>query len=173
MCCGDSVAAAISLVARSRATTVISVPQNRGGLDLPLSIFFALLALDAISRVRQRVEPFESDLSPAVVALPELLRIPVQPAQRLVYVPEKTAFLTREQKRFLALHRIGTLVGHVKGVCAQIAVRTLGRRTECLVVMAELLENALPLFHEALLEVLQALFWHRLRLFTASCCCHL
>jgi hypothetical protein len=47
---------------------------------LPLSIFFALLALNAISGVGQRVEALEADLLAAVVALAELLRITIKPA---------------------------------------------------------------------------------------------
>src|ERR1700682_1650256 len=114
MCCGDKVAAAISFVARSSATTVTSVPQNRGGLGLALSIFFALLALDAIPGMRQRVETLEADVSPAGVALAELLRIAIEPAQCFVDVPEETAFLAREQKRLFALHGVGALIGHVE-----------------------------------------------------------
>src|SRR6266550_559718 len=162
MCCGDSVAAAISLVTRSTATTVTSVPQNRGGLGLPLSIFFALLALDAIPGVGQRVETLETDISSAVVTFAELLGIPIKPPQRFVDVPEKTTFLTRKQKRFLALHRVGALIGHVERIRAQITIGALGRRTECLVVVTKLLENPLPLFEQAFLKVLQALFRHRL-----------
>src|SRR5450759_1109139 len=112
MCCGDSDAAAISLVTRSSATTVISVPQKRGGLGLALSIFFALLALDAKPGVRQRVETLEADLSPAVVALAELFGIAIEPAKCFVDVPEETAFLAREQKRLLALHCVGTPVSY-------------------------------------------------------------
>src|SRR3954464_6042886 len=114
MCCGASCAAAISLVTRSIATTVISVPQNRGGLGLALSIFFALLALDAVSGVRQRIETLEADLAAAVVALSELLRIPIKPAKSFVDVPQEPALLAREQKRFFALHRVGALIGHVE-----------------------------------------------------------
>src|SRR2546429_7874560 len=114
MCCGDSVAAAISLVNRSTATTAIRVPQKRGGLALPLSIFFALLALDAVPCVRQGVETLETDLSPAIVALAELLRVPVKPSERFVDMPQEPSFLTCEQERLFALHRIGALVGHVE-----------------------------------------------------------
>src|SRR3954467_13599561 len=89
MCCGASCAAAISLVTRSTATTVISVPQNRGGLGLALSIFFALLALDAVSGVRERVETLEADLPAAVMTLAELLRIAIEAPQCLVDVPEE------------------------------------------------------------------------------------
>src|SRR6266550_7342465 len=113
MCCGDSIEAAISFVARSSATTAISVPQKRGGLGLALSIFFALLALDAIPGVRQSVQTLEADVSPAIVALAELLRIAIQPAQRFVDVPEETAFLAREQKRLFALHGVCSLIRHV------------------------------------------------------------
>src|SRR5438105_3753347 len=154
MCCGERVAAAISLVTRSTATTRTIVPQKRGGLALPLSIFFALLAFDAISGVRQRVETLEADVLPAVVALAELFRISIKSAQRFVDVPEKATFLARKEKRFLALHGIGALVGHVERVCTQIAVGALRRRTECLVVVPELLQNPLPLFKQALLKVL-------------------
>src|SRR3954470_13534909 len=139
MCCGASCAAAISLVTRSIATTVTSVPQKRGGLGLALSIFFALLALDAVPGVRQRVETLEADVPAAIVALPELLRVAIEPAQCFVDVPEETSFLAGEEKRLLALHRVGALIGHVKGVCAQIAVRALRRRSESLVVVAQFL----------------------------------
>src|SRR4029079_16732386 len=112
MCWGESVAAAMSFVTRSSATTVTSVPQKRGGLGLPLSIFFALFAFDAIPGVRQRVEALEADITSAIVALAELLRIPIKPAKGLVDVPEETAFLAGEEERFLALHRIRALIGH-------------------------------------------------------------
>src|SRR5450756_1170372 len=154
MCCGDSDAAAISLVTRSSATTVISVPQKRGGLGLALSIFFALLALDAIPGVRKRVETLEADLTPAVVTLAELLGIAIEPAERFVDVPEETAFLAREQKCLFALHCVGALIGHVEGICAQIAVRALRRRSESLVVVPQLLQDALPLFEQSLLDCL-------------------
>src|SRR5688500_11817744 len=101
MCCGDNVATAISFVARSKATIVMRVPQKRAGLGLALSIFFALLALDAVPGVRQRVETLEADLSSAIVALTELFRIAIEPAQGFVDVPEETAFLAGEEERFL------------------------------------------------------------------------
>src|SRR3981081_3495371 len=77
ICCGDRLAAAISFVTRSSATTSTNVPQKRGGVGLALSIFFALLALDAISGVRQRVEALEAYLAPAVVAFAELFGIAI------------------------------------------------------------------------------------------------
>src|SRR6266702_4357122 len=96
MCCGERVAAAISFVTRSTTTTAIREPQKRGRLGLPLSIFFALFALNAIPGVRQRVETLEADLTAAVVALAELLRVAIQPAQRLVDVPEEATLLAGE-----------------------------------------------------------------------------
>src|SRR4051812_17330058 len=106
MCCGESVAAAMSFVTRSSATTTTRVPQKRGGLALALSIFFALLALDAVSSVRQRVETLERDLLSTVVALAELLGISVEAAQRFIDMPEEPSLLAREQERLLALHRV-------------------------------------------------------------------
>ena len=171
-CCGERLAAAISLVTRSSATTVISVPQKRGVLDLPLSIFFALLALDAISGVRQSVESLEADLLAAVVAFSELLRISINPAQRFVDMPQEATFLTREKKCLLALHGIRTLIGHVERVRAQIPVRSLRRGSESFVVVTKLLQNALPLLEQALLKMLKTLLRHCFWLLT-GCCCHL
>ena len=109
-----AIVAAITFVTRSSATTNIKVPQKRGGLGLALSIFFALLALDAISGVRQCVEALEADLATAVVAFAELLGIAIKPAERFVNVPEETAFLAREEERFFALHCVRPLIGHVE-----------------------------------------------------------
>ena len=81
---------------------------------MPLSIFLALLALDAISGVGQRVETLVADLATAIVALAELLGIPIEAAQRFVDVPEESSFLAREEKSFLALHGVGALVRHVE-----------------------------------------------------------
>src|SRR5437879_12731706 len=67
MCCGERLAAAINFVTRSSTTMSTKLPQKMGGLGLALSIFFALLALDAISGVRQCVEALEADLATAVV----------------------------------------------------------------------------------------------------------
>src|SRR2546423_10940632 len=113
-CCGESAAAAISFVTRSIPTTAMSVPQKRRVLYLPFSIFFALLALNAISGVWQRIEPLEADLPTAIVTLAELLGIPVKAAQRFVDVPEESSFLAGKQERLFTLHRIGALIGHVE-----------------------------------------------------------
>src|SRR5215213_4382362 len=131
---------------------------------LLLSIFLALLAGDAVARVRQRVEALEGDLVAAAVALAEGLRRPVQSPQRLVDVPEEAAFLAREEERLLALHRVGALVRHVERVRAQIAVGALRRRPERLVVVPELLEHALALLDQPLLEVRDLLLAERLEL---------
>ena len=64
-------------------------PARTASALLRLCIFLALLALDAVARVRQRVEPLEGDVVAAVVALAERLGRAVQPAQRLVDVPEE------------------------------------------------------------------------------------
>src|SRR4051794_31768070 len=99
----SSVASATSLVIRSRATTMSAAPQNRRR-SAAFSILFLLFARDAEPSVRQRVKPLEVDLGPAIVAVAELLRIAVQPAQRLVHVPEIPALLGGEQELLLALH---------------------------------------------------------------------
>src|SRR6267143_824583 len=173
MCCGERLAAAINFVTRSSTTMSTKLPQKRGGLGLALSIFFALLALDAISGVRQCVEALEADLATAVVTFAELLGIAIKPSERFVNVPEETAFLAREEKRLFSLHRVGALVRHMERVRAQIAVRPLWSRSESLVVVTQLLEHTLTLFEQALLKVQEALFRHCLRFFAASCCCHL
>ena len=90
----------------------------------------------------ERIETFECNVRAAIMALAESLRSAVKP-QGLVDVPEEAALLAGEEKRFFALHRVGALIGHVEGVCAQIAVRTLRSRSESLVGMTQLLENAL------------------------------
>jgi hypothetical protein len=66
--------------------------------------------------VRQRIETIESDRLPALLAAAELFRRAVEPPQRFVHVPEIASFLRGEQKRFLALHRVGALIGHMEGI---------------------------------------------------------
>src|SRR3954462_1017047 len=172
MCCGESADAAISFVARSIATTRRSVPQKRGRLALPFSIFFALLALDAVSGVRQRVETLECDLLSAVMALAKLFRRPVKTAKGFVDMPEETSLLAGEKECLLALHRVRSLIGHVEGVGAEVAVRALRRGTERLVIVTELLQHAFALFHQSLLKMLQAFLIHSLRLIAVCFCCH-
>src|SRR5688500_4891254 len=133
-------------------------------LLLLLSIFLALLARNAVASVRQRVEPLEGDLLAAAVAAAEGLGGAVQPAQRLVDVPEEAPLLAREEERLLALHRVRALVGHVEGVAAQLTGRALRRGPEGLVVVTELLEHAAALLLEALLEVRELLLRERLEL---------
>src|SRR5215218_8638290 len=149
-----SVRSAIAFVTTSRTSVTSSTGQNSAAL-LRLRIFLALLALDAVARVRERVQPLERNVVAAVVALAERLRRPIQTAQRLVDVPEEAAFLAREEKRLLALHRVRSLIGHVERVAAQIAVRFLRRRTERFPIVTQLLHGAAAFLHQPLLEVLQ------------------
>src|SRR5215218_4843452 len=147
-----SVRSAIAFVTTSRTSVTSSTGQNSAAL-LRLRIFLALLALDAVARVRERVQPLERDVVAAVVALAERLRRPIETAQRLVDVPEEAAFLAREQERLLALHRVGSLLRHVERIAAQIAVGLLRRRAERLPIVAKLLHRPAALFHQPLLEV--------------------
>src|SRR6185369_4264526 len=101
---GNSRRSAAAFVTTSTMATTRRTGQNSEAL-LRLCIFLALLALDAVARVRQRIQPLERDVVPAIVALAERLRRPVQSAQRLVDVPEEAPFLAREEERLLALHR--------------------------------------------------------------------
>src|SRR5687767_13653552 len=179
MCCGASIATAIALVMMSTASSPRPIGQkisafgtkNPGGTAggagrtvsssaVLLSIFLFLLAREAEPRVRQRVEPVEVDVLAAAVALAERLRRAVDAPQRLVDVPEEAPFLAREEERLLPLHRFRALVRHVEGVAAQIAVRFLGG----VLMVAELLQYALALLEQPLLEVLEHLLRHRLRL---------
>src|SRR5262245_11883447 len=115
-----SVASAITLVIRSRTTVTTAAARNtrRSAPGDPrsaaLAIFLFLLAGDAETRVGERVEPLEVYLLSALMAVPELVRAPVHPPERLVHVPKVAAFLRREQELFLPLHRVGALVGHVE-----------------------------------------------------------
>src|SRR5690349_7172409 len=78
--------------------------QNSAALLL-LRIFLALLTIDAISRMRERVESLERNLLAAVVTLTKGIWIAIESPQRLIDVPQEAALLTREKKRLLALHR--------------------------------------------------------------------
>src|SRR5215211_1296706 len=152
----------------SATTTTTTTVQNNGGLALPLCIFLTLLAVNAESRMRQCVQPLVCNILPAVVAFPESLGGAVQPAQCFVEVPEESPFLAREQERLLTLHRVSALIRHVERVGAEIAVGALRRRAERLIVVAELLDDSLPLVHEALLEMIEQLFRHRLLLLNGN-----
>src|SRR4029078_7735617 len=106
----------------SAMTITTTTLQNSGGLALPLRIFLTLLAVDAETRMWERIEAFVCDILTAVVTLPESLGGAIKPPQRLVQMPEEAIFLTGEQERFLALHRVSSLVCHMEGVSAQIPV---------------------------------------------------
>src|SRR4051794_17576121 len=166
-CCGTSSATASAFVAKSEMTTKTMIDQKVADSDLFLCIFFALLAREAEARVRQRIEPIEVDLLPAAVAAPERLGRAIEPAQRLIDVPEEPTLRAREEKRLLALHGVGALIRHVERVRAQIPVGRLQCRTERLAVAAKLFHDALALVEEALFEVRQSLLRHRLLFFSA------
>src|SRR6188508_1019440 len=159
------VASAMILVIRSSTTTIPAAVQkiqrSEPAVDsAALPIFLFLLAGDAQPRVRERVEALEVDLLTALVAMAELLRRAVEAAERLVHVPEIAAFLRGEEELLLPLHGVGALVRHVERVGRQIAVGRLQRGVEGLVVVAQLLHHARPLFEESLLEVRQLLLVH-------------
>src|SRR5882672_9192798 len=120
---------AISLVTKSETTTAVAVPQNNRR-SAALTIFLSGLALDAQAGVRERIEAVEPDGLAALLATAEALGRAVQPAQRLVHVPQVPPLLRREQKLFLAFHRVGALIGHVKGVAREIPVGRLEARVE-------------------------------------------
>src|SRR5512146_1301968 len=123
--------------------------QNTTALGpLLLGIFLALLALDAIPRVRKRIQSLEGDLVAAVMTLPERFGRPVQPPKGFVDVPEEPPFLARAQEGLLTLHGIGALIGHVERVGAQVAVGGLRRRAEGLIVMTQLLQHPAALLEQ-------------------------
>src|SRR5437868_9044310 len=104
--CGTRRVEAIAFVPKSTAATSASTGQNSPALFL--CIFLALLAVDAIAGVREGVQPLESNFVTALMAFAESFRRPIQAAKGFVDVPQETTFLTREQKRLLALHRVGS-----------------------------------------------------------------
>src|SRR6185312_2716200 len=167
---GSDWTAAIFVIT-SIATTPTTNDQKSARLGLLrlllLGIFLSLLAREAEAGVGKCIEPFEVDVLTAIVTFAEGFRRPVEPAQGFVDVPQESSFLTREQERFLALHRVRALIGHVERIRAQVAVRRLRRGVERLGVVAELLEHALPLLEKSLLEVRQQLLGHRFALLRA------
>src|SRR6476646_9476173 len=88
--------AAIAFVQKSIAVTSTSTGQNSPALLL--RIFLALLAIDAIAGMGKRVESLERDLISALMAFAEVLGTAIEPAQRLVDVPEEPPFLAREEE---------------------------------------------------------------------------
>src|SRR5665647_390098 len=157
----------------SEMTITTRTVQKSGVLALPLSIFLTLLAVDAVTGVRKRVETLVRDLVPTVVALSKRLGRAIETAKRFIEVPEKTPFLAGEEKCLLSLHRIGALICHVERIGAQVSVGALLSRSELFVVMTELLQDPLALFHKPFLEMIEILFRHCLRLLGGGRCCHL
>src|ERR1051325_4060877 len=129
---GCRLATAQIFVAASATAMPINTGQNSRPLSL-LCIFLPLLAVDAVARMWQRVQPLECNLVSTLVALAEILRRTIQPAQGFVDVPEKAAFLAGEEERFFALHRVRSLIGHMEGVAAQVSIRRLRRGAKSLV----------------------------------------
>src|SRR5207245_7560634 len=133
-------------------TTAAAVPQkSRRSAQLTTSLL--RLALDAQPGVRHGVEAIEPDVFTALLAATESLGRLVEAPQGLIHVPKVAAFLGGEQERLFALHRVGTLVGHVERVAREVAVGRLEARVEGLAIMAELLHHALPLLPQSLLAV--------------------
>src|SRR3712207_4461955 len=97
MRCGTRYRSARAFVKASAAMTVARTGQNSAALLL--RIFLTLLAVEAVARVRERVQPLEGDVVAARVTLPERLGRAVQAAQRLVDVPEEPPFLARHEER--------------------------------------------------------------------------
>src|SRR5690606_28878432 len=144
----------------STSTTSSTLQKSMLFQLLLLVIFLALLAVNAVSCVRQRVEPLERHVLPARVTLAEGRGALVESSQRLVYVPEEASLLAGEEESLFPLHGIGALIGHVERVRAQIAVRRLGRVEKRLLMVAEFLQNPTALLHESLLEVSDHLLGH-------------
>src|SRR4029079_15033009 len=127
-----------------------------------LCIFLTLLAVNAVTRVGKRVETLISNVLTTIVALAKRLGRSIKATKRFIEVPEKASLLAGEKKCLFALHRIGALICHVERVRAQVSISALRRRSKSLIVVPELLQDALPLFHEALLEVIEILLVHGL-----------
>src|SRR5687767_1405801 len=163
----------MALVRKSVRTTVTRTDQNSGVLALPLCIFLTLLAVNAVTRVGKRVQTIVGNILAAVVTLSERFGRAIKPSQCFVEMPQKPAFLAGEKKSFLALHRIGSLIRHVERVRAEVAVCALRRRPESFVIMPELLQHSPALLEKPLLEVVEILLRHWLRLLRGCGCCHL
>src|SRR5579862_7253183 len=100
--------------------TATRTGQNSAALLL--RIFLPLLAIDAVSRVRQRVEPVKRDVVATLMTLSKIIRVAVQAPKCLVDVPQKPTFLAGEKERLLAFHRVRALIGHVERITAQVAI---------------------------------------------------
>src|SRR5207247_9081591 len=110
-------------------TTAPAVPQ-KSRRSAPFAIFLLRLALDAQAGMRQGIEPIESDVLAALLALAELLGRLVEAPQRLVHVPEIATLLRREQERLRPLHRVRALVRPVQRDAPALAVGRLTARVD-------------------------------------------
>ncbi len=160
-------ASAITLVIRSRTTMTSAAARTPGARRraptqrrFPSSSFsLHVMQSRACGSASSRSKLISCA---ALVAVPELVGRAVEPAQRLVHVPEVAALLRGEEELLLPLHGVGALIGHVERVGRQVAVGRLERRVERLVVIAELLHDAGPLLQEPLLQMRQLLLVHSL-----------
>src|SRR3954464_3321178 len=97
-----------------QSTVVTSTRTGQKSPELLLCIFLTLLAVDAIARMRERVESLVRDFVAALMAFAEGFGRAIETAQRFIDVPEEAAFLAREEERLLALHRVRPLVRHME-----------------------------------------------------------
>ena len=91
----------------------------------------------------------------------EALGVVVQPPERLLEPVEVATFLRREDGGLLALHGLGSLVGHVVGVRRQVGVARLAVGLGHLVEETERLERPRPLVEQPLLDVSELLLVQR------------
>src|SRR5690606_8651662 len=125
-----------------------------GSRDSGSGLFFLPeLAVQAIARVRQRVQALEGDFLLAVVTDAEVLRFGIQSAQRVLDAVQVPAFLAREKEGLFALHGVRSLISHVEGVARQIRIRRITGQLGLLLKSPERPQGALPLPQEALLDV--------------------
>src|SRR5690606_8087901 len=111
--------------------------------------------------VGERVQALEGDLLVAAVADPELLRLVVEPAQRVLDAVEVAALLAGEQERLLPLHGVGPLIGHVEGIAGQVRVRAVPGELGLFLEAPEGAKGTLPFAEEATLEVFDLSPVHR------------
>jgi hypothetical protein len=91
---------------RALATCRTPGPATPLLLQLPL-------VLDAVAGVGKGVQALEGDHLPGAMTAPEVLRVVVEPAERLLDAVEVAPLLRGEEGGLLPLHGLGPLVGHV------------------------------------------------------------
>src|ERR1043165_2088344 len=93
--CGTSPFSAHHLLKTSIAVTHATTPQKVTALLL--RIFLARLAVEAVARVRERVETIERDVVAALVALAKGVGRAIETTQPFVDVQEEASLLARPQ----------------------------------------------------------------------------